>query len=321
MRQRALDEARQVVYHSYRARVFNPSRADHAECSGNIVTDLIRRGDYRAPFHRRRDVFPSYDHLNFSRTGITGHAFIQNGHQPGLFFERAKEFAHGFAAGELRFTQDVRGSVNVDFTRSLFFAYQAAFAEHHRIAQQAIIKRLLLAHQVDDFGANRQQTLAAKLSVQVASRLIQLVLTKVFVEPDDFILDDVRPRDEHHEDALVRQSQKLDVLQTVLSQRRPHNYADIFRQQRKDVRRFFHQTIRPGPRRINLADALNRPAITSRETRVVQNVIHVIAVSLIGGNAAGRGMRLLEQSCLFQFTHHITNRRGAPPGRVRKAIG
>src|SRR5205814_763764 len=192
-----------------------------------------------------------------SRTRTTDHAFIQDGHQPGLFFEGAKEFAHGFSAGKLRFTQDVRGSVNVDFTRSLFFAYQAAFAEHHRVAQQAIVKRLLLAHQVDDLGANRQQTLVAKLSIQVASRLIQLVLTEVFVEPDDFILDDVRLRDEHDEDALVREPQKLDVLQTVLTKGRPHDYADIFRQQRKDVRRFFHQTIRPGPRRINLADALN----------------------------------------------------------------
>src|SRR5712691_9855928 len=245
MRQRAFDETREIVYHSHHARVLNSGRADHAERSGDIVADLIRRGDYSTSFHRRRDVFPADDHLNFSGTRIAGHAFIQDRHQSGFFFEGPKEFARCFSAGKLWFSQNVRGSIKEDVAGSRFFAYEAAFAKQHRVAQEAIVKRLLLAHQRDDFGANRQQTLAAKLSVQVASCLIQFVLAKIFVETNYFILNDVRPGDEHHEDALVRQSQKLDVLQTVLSKWRPHDYPDIFRQQRQDVRRSLHQTIWP----------------------------------------------------------------------------
>src|SRR5712692_907616 len=321
VRQLALDETRKVVYHSHHARVFNSGRANHAKRSGNIVVHLIRSGDYGATFHRRRDVFPAYDHLDFSRTEIAGHAFIQDRHQSRLFFEGPKEFAHSFSAGKLWFSKNVGGSVHVDFTGGRFFAYEAAFAKQHRVAQQAIIKRLLLAHQRDDFGANRQQTPATKLSVQVASRLIQFVLAKILVETDDFILNNVRRRDEHYEDALVRQAQKLDVLQTVLSKWRPHYYSHIVRERGKHVRSSFHQTFWPGAGRINLADALNHFAIASRKTRVTQNVIDVIAVSLISGDAAGRGMRLLEQSRLFQFAHHIANRRGTPSRCVLTAIG
>src|SRR5712692_2825390 len=321
VRQLALDETRKVVYHSHHARVLNSGWADHAKRSGNIVADLIRRGDYRATFHRRCDVFPAYDHLDFSRTVIAGHAFIQDRHQSRLFFEGPKEFAHCFSAGKLWLSENVGGSINIDLTGGRLFADQAAFAKQHRVAQQAIIKRLLLAHQRDDFGANRQQTLATKLGVQIPSRLIQFILAKILIETDDFVLNDVRRRHEHYQDAFIRQSQELDVLETVLSQRRPHDYSHILRERGKHMRGSFHQTIGPGASRINLADALNRPAVAARKTRVAQNVIDVIAVSLIGGNATGRGMRLLEQSRLFQFAHHIADRRRTPSRRVLKAIG
>src|SRR5712692_7090055 len=184
VRQLALDETRKVVYHSHHARVFNSGRANHAKRSGNIVVHLIRSGDYGATFHRRRDVFPAYDHLDFARTIIAGHAFIQDRHQSRLFFEGPKELAHCFSAGKLWLSENVGGSINIDLTGGRLFADQAAFAKQHRVAQQAIIKRLLLAHQRDYFGANRQQTLATKLSVQIPSRLIQFVLAKILIDTD-----------------------------------------------------------------------------------------------------------------------------------------
>jgi hypothetical protein len=66
--------------------------------------------------------------------------------------------------------------------------------------------------------------------------------------------------------------------------------------------------------------AFDRVQIVLRETGRADDVIDVEAVALVGRHSARGGVRLLDESRVFKLRHHVADRRGAPPGRVRAAI-
>src|SRR4051812_13683020 len=101
----------------------------------------------------------------------------------------------------------------------------------------------------------------------------------------------------------------MHVLEGITRAAGGNGYAYAARDQRKDSRGALHEflnVIRAGEHALDLAFLL------LRHPRLTRQLLNVIAVGISRWDASGRGVRLIEITCVSKFSHHVANRGGAP---------
>src|SRR5262245_8239809 len=234
--QSMLNQSSHVVYHSHYPCIFYSHRTNHTESADVVVRpDSIRRCDQGAVAHRAGGMLAPDDDVNVARiVCCIVNALVEYFDQPRLLFKRSEQLAHALDVDKVGLCKDVGSSINIDVAARLF-AFQAPFTQQDRVLEELVVKRLLFFHELDDLGADRQQAFAAELRVQVACRAIEVVLSQLVRQSNHFVVNDVRRRNQHHEDSLVRQQNKLDVIEPVVGERWRNHDADVLRERREHV--------------------------------------------------------------------------------------
>src|SRR5205085_6742108 len=93
-------------------------------------------------------------------------------------------------------------------------------AKDHSGLKQFVKKGLLLVHEAHYLGADLSKGFADEFRVEIVGGPLELLLGEWHAGPNYLVVDDIRGRDEHHEDAVVTQIDKLDMLQAITRQRR-----------------------------------------------------------------------------------------------------
>ncbi len=214
--------------------------------------------------------------------------------------------------------------------REIAHRQQVAFACHHhrvllRIRLAAEFDRLQheggnFAAQALDLGAQAvahlDQRQARVMGVEKVGRFLQSALLQFGLGVDDVVLHLTVGRDQNHQHAPLRQTQKLDVPKHADALGHPH-HPDEMRQAGEQLRRLVDHQARlfalQGGRGHGI-DGLHVVAAGS------EHGVDEQAVAARRGHPASRGVRAGDQAELFQVAHHVAHggRRQLQPGRARE---
>ena len=142
--------------------------------------------------------------------------------------------------------------------------------------------------------------------IEIICRLGEFARRIMMLGADDAILHVAVAGDHNQQHALVRQAQKLQVLERVAAALRRHHDAGEFSEIGQHLRRGSEQALRIGG--IKLAFELIHLALFQR--RDGHQGIDKKTVTARRGDAARRGVRAGDKAQLLQVRHDVADRRG-----------
>ena len=153
---------------------------------------------------------------------------------------------------------------------------------------------------------------AGEFLVEVGCCLTQLVGDERLAHIDHFLNHVTAAGDDHHEDASAAQRHELHAVEHRRLVRRADRETDAARRLRKDVRHLRQDgieqpvgTVPSEPRFHGLGGAAR--------TFGFEQQVHVEAISPVGRNAPGGGMRLLDVPLFLEAGQDVAHRRGGHP--------
>ena len=125
------------------------------------------------------------------------------------------------------------------------------------------------------------------------------------------------PQGEHHQDPLARDLHQFQPLEHDVLEGRRHGHAQFLGQHAEHLRGAAEQLVHrvSGAREFVLQGL---PCLVAG-WREVHQAVHVDPVGQVGGDAAGRGVRMVEQPLVLELAHDVAHRgrRHAQPEAMR----
>ena len=160
--------------------------------------------------------------------------FGEQGDDPVLFLDRREDVPQLRLIGEFRRRRHLRRAFNID-------ALRRALPQHCRIAQDQRIARkqgvllLFLGQPREKIGANRLEQKSRVMVVQIFRRVIEILLAERLLGTNHFVPRVAARRNQHDDDASIRQQDESDMLQHGLRDGRRHHDPKPFGDFRQHV--------------------------------------------------------------------------------------
>ena len=187
--------------------------------------------------------------------------------------------------------------------------------EPHRARHQRVVQQPFFVHPLEHRFARPRQRQPGKLRVQIVGRLAQIVGVERFADLDHLLDDMTAARDDDDEHAGAAERNELDAIEHRRLVRRAKRETDVARRLGHHVRGLREDRVDERPRALAPQLGFDRAGGARRALRFEQQV-DVEAVAAVGGDAAGRGVRLLDEAFFFEPGEDAaySRRRHAEPG-------
>ena len=146
------------------------------------------------------------------------------------------------------------------------------------------------------------------VAVEMVRDSIQIFLAKNAIGMNHLVASDAASGYKHDQHAVIRHEQEPHVFDDAACQRRRNENSQAPRNRRKDVACALHHCFGG----LRCCEFAANPLAIFRARRCLRcDLLDEEAVCRSGGNAASRGVRLVEIALAFEVSHHVANRRRA----------
>ena len=178
-----------------------------------MVVDRVRRGDQRHAIKRQNLRFAADKYLN----AACGARVFEQLQQACFLIKQVKGHAQPFhIVGELRHVEQMP----LAFDDQRFVVVGAAFGLCECLLHQKRHVTLQVVQFVREFEANLLKGFTGVVAVQIVRRADQLAGREALAQLQQAVLNIALRRDHHHEDAVGRELQKINVAEYLRAFRR-----------------------------------------------------------------------------------------------------